>query len=314
MKRMHNKMAKHIYIDPTLNEAIKSNQPVVALESTIICHGMPYPKNIETAIEVESIIKKHGGIPATIAIIDGCLKVGLSSDEMQILAKNGDNVKKISRRDIPICIASRENGATTVSASMIISSMAGINIFATGGIGGVHRDVNSSLDISADLQELAQTNVAVVCSGVKSILDIPKTLEYLETQGVPVIGYKTNMMPAFYVSKSECKVDYRCENPEEVARIIKIKKDVNLRGGVLIANPIPEEYSIDESEINTAIEEALKETEKRGISGKLITPFLLKMVAEKTEGGSLNSNIKLIQNNALIATEISKKYSEFLGN
>ena len=314
MKRMHNKMAKHIYIDTTLNEAIKSNQPVVALESTIICHGMPYPKNVETAIEVESLIKKHGGIPATIAIIDGCLKVGLSIDEMQILAKNGDNVKKISRRDIPICIASRENGATTVSATMIISSMAGINIFATGGIGGVHRDVNSSLDISADLQELAQTNVAVICSGVKSILDIPKTLEYLETQGVPVIGYKTNMMPAFYVSKSECKVDYRCENPEEVARIIKIKKDVNLRGGVLIANPIPEEDSIDESEINTAIEEALKETEKRGISGKLITPFLLKMVAKKTGGGSLNSNIKLIQNNALIATEISRKYSEILDN
>ena len=267
-------------------------------------------KNLETAIEVESVVRENGGIPATIAILDGRLKVGISNEEMQFLAEKGKNIKKVSRRDIPFCLANKDHGATTVAATMIISSLANIPIFATGGIGGVHRDINDSLDISADLQELAQTNVAVICSGVKSILDIPKTLEYLETFGIPVIGYKTKTMPAFYNSSSNSTLDHMCNKPEEIAKIISIKWDIPQKGGIVIANPIPEKYSIDKKEIDSVIEDALIEMKKRNITGKKTTPFLLERVAKQTEGKSLKSNIQLVLSNVSLATKISKEFNQ----
>ena len=241
--RKNNK--SYLDVNPSVKSAIDNGEPIVALESTIICHGMPYPKNLETALNVEKTVKQNGAIPATVAILDGRLKAGISEDEMHFLAKQGDKINKVSRRDIPLSIARQNHGATTVAATMIIASLAKISVFATGGIGGVHRDINESLDISADLIELAKTNVAVVCSGVKSILDIPKTMEYLETHGVPVIGYKTKAMPAFYSRESECLVDYSCENTRQIAEILKVKWDIPLMGGMVVANPIPEEYSID---------------------------------------------------------------------
>lgn len=310
MNNIYNKkLIPNLDISLSVKEAMESGTPIVALESTIICHGMPYPQNIETAKAVEKTIIDNGAIPATIAIIKGRLKIGLTQDEMEYLAKNGVQIPKISRRDIPFTISQHSDGATTVAATMIIASMANINIFATGGIGGVHRDINDSLDISADLQELANTNVAVVCSGVKSILDLPRTLEYLETHGVPVIGYKTNSLPAFYSSESGCLVDYRCHDALEIASAMRAKWDLSIKGGMVIANPIPAEYSLPPEEINSVIDSALIEMKEKNIIGKETTPFLLSKIAEITKGKSLESNIQLVLNNAKLAAEIARSYT-----
>ena len=308
---MHNKeILPNLDISPIVQKALKAGKPIVALESTIICHGMPYPQNIQTAEAVENIVVENGAIPATIAIIQGCLKVGLSSDEMNYLAKNGQNIPKISRRDLPFSLSQKSDGATTVAATMIIAAMANINVFATGGIGGVHRDINDSLDISADLQELANTNVAVVCSGVKSILDIPRTLEYLETHGVPIIGYQTDKMPAFYTSESGSLVDYNCQSTDEIAKVMKIKWEMHFQGGIVIANPIPKKYSLPLNEINSVIKLALSEMKEKNIIGKKTTPFLLSKIAEKTKGKSLESNIQLVLNNASLAAQIARSFTE----
>lgn len=311
MTNMHNnKKLPNLDISPIVQKALKAGKPIVALESTIICHGMPYPQNIQTAEAVENIVVENGAIPATIAIIQGCLKVGLSSDEMNYLAKNGQNIPKISRRDLPFSLSQKSDGATTVAATMIIAAMANINVFATGGIGGVHRDINDSLDISADLQELANTNVAVVCSGVKSILDIPRTLEYLETHGVPIIGYQTDKMPAFYTSESGSLVDYNCQSTDEIAKAMKIKWEMHFQGGIVIANPIPKKYSLPLNEINSVIKLALSEMKEKNIIGKKTTPFLLSKIAEKTKGKSLESNIQLVLNNASLAAQIARSFTE----
>ena len=308
---MHNnKKLPNLDISPIVQKALKAGKPIVALESTIICHGMPYPQNIQTAEAVENIVVENGAIPATIAIIQGCLKVGLSSDEMNYLAKNGQNIPKISRRDLPFSLSQKSDGATTVAATMIIAAMANINVFATGGIGGVHRDINDSLDISADLQELANTNVAVVCSGVKSILDIPRTLEYLETHGVPIIGYQTDKMPAFYTSESGSLVDYNCQSTDEIAKAMKIKWEMHFQGGMVIAHPIPKKYSLPLNEINSVIKLALSEMKEKNIIGKKTTPFLLSKIAEKTKGKSLESNIQLVLNNASLAAQIARSFTE----
>jgi pseudouridine-5'-phosphate glycosidase len=295
---------KYLDISKEVKQAIENNQPVVALESTIISHGMPYPKNVETALKVEQIIRDHGAIPATIAILNGRLKVGLSHDEIEMLGKAGD-VVKASRRDIPFIIAKELNGATTVASTMILADLAGIRVFATGGIGGVHRGAETSFDISADLIELAQTNVAVVCAGAKSILDIGLTLEYLETHGVPVVGYQTDELPAFYTSKSGFAVDYRVENPDELAVAIKAKWDLHLQGGLIVANPIPKAYEMDPKVIDQAIAEALKQQLVAGIKGKESTPFLLAKVKELTGGDSLDSNIQLVYNNAKVGAQLA---------
>ncbi|MDE0742388.1 MAG: pseudouridine-5'-phosphate glycosidase [Woeseiaceae bacterium] len=308
---MHNKeILPNLDISPIVQKALKAGKPIVALESTIICHGMPYPQNIQTAEAVENIVVENGAIPATIAIIQGCLKVGLSSDEMNYLAKNGQNIPKISRRDLPFSLSQKSDGATTVAATMIIAAMANIKVFATGGIGGVHRDINDSLDISADLQELANTNVAVVCSGVKSILDIPRTLEYLETHGVPIIGYQTDKMPAFYTSESGSLVDYNCQSTDEIAKAMKIKWEMHFQGGIVVANPIPKKYSLPLNEINSVIKLALSEMKEKNIIGKKTTPFLLSKIAEKTKGKSLESNIQLVLNNASLAAQIARSFTE----
>ncbi|WP_320047838.1 pseudouridine-5'-phosphate glycosidase [uncultured Ilyobacter sp.] len=298
---------KYLDISPEIEEALEKGLPVVALESTIISHGMPYPKNVETALEVEKIIRDNGAIPATIAILKGRLKVGLSKDEIDLLGKTGLDVIKTSRRDLPFIISKKLTGATTVASTMIIASFAGIRVFATGGIGGVHRGAETTFDISADLQELAHTNVAVICAGAKSILDIGLTLEYLETNGVPVVGYQTDELPAFYTRKSGFKVDYKVDNPKEIALALKAKWELGLKGGMVIANPIPEEYSMDHKLITEIIKNALIEAEKKNIKGKESTPFLLAKVKELTEGKSLESNIQLIYNNAKLAAEISKE-------
>ena len=308
---MHNKkILPNLDISPIVQKALKAGKPIVALESTIICHGMPYPQNIKTAEAVENIVVENGAIPATIAIIQGCLKVGLSSDEMNYLAKNGQNIPKISRRDLPFSLSQKSDGATTVAATMIIAAMANIKVFATGGIGGVHRDINDSLDISADLQELANTNVAVICSGVKSILDIPRTLEYLETHGVPIIGYQTDKMPAFYTSESGSLVDYNCQSTDEIAKVMKIKWEMHFQGGIVVTNPIPEKYSLPLNEINSVIKLALSEMKEKNIIGKKTTPFLLSKIAEKTKGKSLESNIQLVLNNASLAAQIARSFTE----
>lgn len=301
-------LKNYLEISPEIKEAIANNKPIVALESTIISHGMPYPQNVETALKVEAIIRENGGIPATIAILNGKLKVGLNKDEIDYLGKKGLEITKTSRRDIPVILAQNKDGATTVASTMIISELAGIKIFATGGIGGVHRGAETTMDISADLEELSMTNVAVVCAGAKSILDIGLTLEFLETKGVPVIGYKTEELPAFYTTKSGFKVDYRLDTPQEIAKSLKIKWDINLNGGVVIANPIPNEFAMDYDTITNAINNAVIEANKNGIKGKNSTPFLLSKVKEITKGKSLESNIELVYNNARLATEIAKAY------
>ncbi|MCT2343748.1 pseudouridine-5'-phosphate glycosidase [Niallia taxi] len=291
-------------------EAKKNNKAIVALESTIISHGMPYPQNVETAKEVEDIIRKNGAVPATIAIIDGKIKIGLSDDEIEFLAKSND-IEKASRRDLPYLIANKKNGATTVAATMICAELAGIEVFVTGGIGGVHREAERTMDISADLQELAQTSVAVVCAGAKSILDIGLTLEYLETFGVPVVGYGTETLPAFYTRTSQFNVNFTVDEPQLAADMIRTKWELGLKGGVVIANPIPEDDAMEESYITNIIETALNEAKENGISGKNVTPFLLSKVKELTEGTSLTANIALVKNNAevgsRIAVELNKK-------
>lgn len=300
---------KYLEISEEVQNALKNNQPVVALESTIISHGMPYPQNAETALKVESIVRENGGIPATIAIIGGKLKVGLSPQEIELLGKEGEKVIKVSRRDIPYIAANKLNGATTVASTMIIANMAGIKIFATGGIGGVHRGAEHTMDISADLQELSNTNVAVICAGAKSILDLGLTLEYLETNGVPVLGYKTKELPAFYTRNSGFNLDYAIDTPKEFAEILNTKWKLGLKGGVVIANPIPEEYSMDNNVISKVINDAIEEAEKLGIKGKASTPFLLDKIQKLTGGSSLEANIKLVFNNTKLATEIAKELS-----
>lgn len=301
-------LAKYLEISNEIKDALENNKPVVALESTIISHGMPYPQNVETALKVEEIVRKNGAVPATIAILNGKLKVGLSREEIDYLGKKGLEVTKASRRDIPAILASEDDGATTVASTMIIAALAGIKVFATGGIGGVHRGAETTMDISADLEELAMTNVAVVCAGAKSILDIGLTLEFLETKGVPVIGYKTKELPAFYTRKSGFKVDYQMDTPEQIAKTLKAKWDINLKGGVVITNPIPEEYAMDFDTITNAINNAVAEAEEKGIKGKESTPFLLAKVKDITKGKSLESNIQLVYNNAKLASEIAKNY------
>ncbi|GLI55273.1 pseudouridine-5'-phosphate glycosidase [Propionigenium maris DSM 9537] len=299
---------KYLDIAPEVKEALVNNQPVVALESTIISHGMPYPQNVETAAKVEEIIRANGAVPATIAILNGRLKVGLNKEELDYLGKAGTKVVKTSRRDIPFIISKKMDGATTVASTMIIASFAGIKVFATGGIGGVHRGAQDTFDISADLEELSNTDVAVVCAGAKSILDIGLTLEYLETNGVPVVGYQTDELPAFYTRRSGFGVDYRLDRPVEIAEALIAKWDLGLKGGVVVANPIPEEYSMDYDVITKAIEDAVKEAEEKGIKGKASTPFLLGKIKEITGGSSLDSNIQLVFNNARLAAEIAKEY------
>ena len=299
----------YLDISKEVKAAIANNQAVVALESTIISHGMPYPKNVETALNVEKIVRDNGAIPATIAILNGRLKVGLSPEEIEFLGK-APNVQKTSRRDIPFIIAKGLTGATTVASTMILAAMAGIKVFATGGIGGVHRGAETSFDISADLLELAQTDVAVVCAGAKSILDIALTLEYLETNGVPVVGYQTDELPALYTSKSGFGVDYRVDTPKELAQALKTKWDLKLKGGMIVANPIPEAYEMDPKVINDAILEAVKQQNEQGVKGKESTPFLLAKVKELTGGDSLDSNIQLVYNNAKVGAQIAVELSK----
>ncbi len=303
-------MNKYLDIKDEVKEALASGKPVVALESTIISHGMPYPQNVETALAVEEIIRKAGAIPATIAIIGGRLKAGLSHEEIEYFGKKGLAIEKASRRDLPVLISRGQDGATTVASTMIIAAMAEIPIFATGGIGGAHRGAETTMDISADLEELAQTPVMVICAGAKSILDLGLTLEYLETRGVPVIGYETEELPAFYTRKSGFKVDYRMDTPAEIASAFAAKKDMGLCGGMLVTNPIPEEYSMDEKVIGKAIDDAVAEAEEKGISGKETTPFLLAKIKEITGGNSLDSNIQLVFNNARLAAEIAKELAK----
>ncbi|MGB7595653.1 MAG: pseudouridine-5'-phosphate glycosidase [Erysipelotrichaceae bacterium] len=303
---------KYLDINPEVSNALKNNKAVVALESTIISHGMPYPKNVETALNVERIVRDNGAIPATIAILNGRLKVGLTPEEIEYLGKAKD-VVKCSRRDIPFILAKGLNGATTVASTMILAAMAGIRIFATGGVGGVHRGATETFDISADLLELAQTDVAVVCAGAKSILDIGLTLEYLETNGVPVVGYQTDELPAFYTRKSGFGVDYRVDSAEELAIALKTKWDLKLKGGLIVANPIPEEYAMDLDTINSAIQEALRQANAAGIKGKESTPYLLAKVKELTGGDSLDSNIQLVYNNAKVGAQIAVALAKIAG-
>lgn len=303
-------MENYLEISKEVQEALSKGEAVVALESTIISHGMPYPQNVETALAVEEIVRKNGAIPATIAILNGKLKVGLSKEEIDYLGKKGLECTKASRRDIPFIIAKGLDGATTVASTMIIAQMAGIKVFATGGIGGVHRGAETTMDISADLDELGQTNVAVICAGAKSILDIGLTLEYLETKGVPVVGYQTSELPAFYTRKSGFGVDYRVDTPLELAKALKAKWDLDLNGGVVVANPIPEEFQMDYDTITAAIENALKELSEKGVKGKESTPFLLAKVKEITGGNSLTANIQLVFNNAKLGAQVAKEYAK----
>ena len=302
-------LEKYLDVSPEVAKAIKDGKAVVALESTIISHGMPYPRNVETALNVEKIIREHGAVPATIAILGGRLKVGLSEDQIEYLGKAKD-VVKTSRRDIPFIVAKKLDGATTVASTMILAALAGVKVFATGGIGGVHRGAQETFDISADLQELAHTNVAVVCAGAKSILDIGLTLEYLETNGVPVVGYQTDELPAFYTRKSGFGVDYRVDSPLELAEALKAKWDLGLGGGLVVANPIPEAYEMDFDAITFAIQTAVSDAEKAGIKGKESTPFLLAKVKELTGGDSLDSNIELVYNNAKVAAQLAVEFSK----
>ena len=303
-------MNTYLSISPEVQEALKAGKPVVALESTIISHGMPYPQNVETALKVEQTIRENGAVPATIAIIGGQLKAGCTPEEIEYLGKKGQAVIKASRRDLSVLIARKADGATTVTTTMIIASMAGIRVFATGGIGGVHRGAQQTFDISADLEELAQTPVMVVCAGAKSILDLGLTLEYLETKGVPVIGYGTEELPAFYTRHSGFKVDYRIDTPEELAAAFKAKMDCGLKGGMLVTNPIPEEFSMPKEVIDKAIDQALQEMDEAGIHGKQCTPFLLAKVKDLTGGESLASNIQLVLNNARLAAKTAKALCE----
>lgn len=295
-----------VKISKEVEEALKNNVPVIALESTIISHGMPYPKNVQTALKVERIIRENGCVPATIGIIDGTPIVGMSPDEIEKFGST-KGILKVSRRDLPVVMAKKKWGATTVSTTMILAQYAGIEVFVTGGIGGVHRHGEVTMDISADLQELAHTNVTVICAGAKAILDLPRTLEYLETQGVPVLGYKSENLAAFYSKDSGLKLDYKMEDAHEIAETIFYKRALKLDGGVLISNPIPDEYSLPNEVINKYIDDALNKADANGIKGKDVTPFLLKEIADQTKGTSLEANIKLVYNNALVGSLIAKE-------
>ena len=298
-------MNRYLDLSPEVAAALAEGCPVVALESTIISHGMPYPQNVETALRVEQTIRENGATPATVAILGGRLKAGLTPDQIEYLGKKGRAVAKASRRDLPVLVARGEDGATTVTTTMIIAALAGIKVFATGGVGGVHRGAETTMDISADLEELAMTPVMVICAGAKSILDLGLTLEYLETKGVPVIGYGTDELPAFYTRRSGFKVDYRIDTPEELAAAFRAKLEMGLKGGMLVANPIPEEYSMDPERINAAIDRAVAECLEKGIKGKDTTPFLLARIKDITGGDSLASNIQLVLNNARLAARVA---------
>ncbi len=301
MKNLH----EYLKISPAVQKALDEGRPVLALESTIISHGMPYPQNLETARLCEAEARKHGVEPATVAIIHGKLCAGLTDEELEYLAKAGPKVAKASRLDLPILAARGADGATTVAATMIVAAMAGIRVFATGGIGGVHRGAEVTMDISADLEELARTPVAVVCAGAKSILDLGLTLEYLETKGVPVLGYRTETLPAFYTDESDFKVDYRMDSPEEIAAAVTAQRDMGYPGGMLITNPIPHQYAMPKDVIDAAINQALAEAKEQGVKGKATTPFLLARVCELTGGESLKSNIKLVLNNVALGAQIA---------
>ena len=301
---------QYLDVSPEVARAIQTGQPVVALESTIISHGMPYPQNVQTALRVEAEIRAFGAVPATIAILKGRLKVGLNAADIELLGKLGQSAIKVSRRDVPFVVAAGQSGATTVAATMMLATLAGIAVFATGGIGGVHRGAERSFDVSADLQELARTPVAVVCAGAKSILDLGLTLEYLETHGVPVIGYQTDNLPAFFTRSSAFKVDYRLNTAQAIAKVMHAKWAMNLSGGLVVANPIPEAFAMPIKAIDAAIEQALKEATEQHISGKAATPFLLARVNELTGGNSLAANIELVLNNARLASAIACAYAK----
>ncbi|MGI9222258.1 MAG: pseudouridine-5'-phosphate glycosidase [Woeseiaceae bacterium] len=292
-------------VNPDVAAAIEAGRPVVALESTIISHGMPFPRNVETALAVEDAVRAGGALPATIALIAGTPTIGLSGNQIEMLGRSDSEVIKCSRRDLPFAVAGKLDGATTVAATMIFAAMTNIRVFATGGIGGVHRDVQETMDVSADLEELARTDVVVVCAGIKSILDIPRTLEYLETKGVPVVGYQTDTLPAFFSRSSGCPVDYRIDSANELARVLQAKQTMGLTGGMLVGVPIPAEHALSNDEIGVAIDRALLEMEKDGATGKDITPYLLAKIVEMTDGKSLDANIELILNNARVAAEIA---------
>lgn len=299
-----------VKLTPEVAEALKRGRPIVALESTIISHGMPYPQNFEMAMAVEKKVREYGAVPATVAVIAGELCAGLSSEQIEALAKKGSATVKISRRDLPVVLAKKQDGATTVAATMIIAALAGIRVFATGGIGGVHRGAESTMDISADLEELAQTDVAVVCAGAKSILDIGLTLEYLETKGVPVLGYQSEDFPAFYTRDSGFKVDAEMKSASEAASVLKAKWEAGLKGGVVIANPVPSEYSLPLEEMENTIVSAIEKAKAAGIKGKDSTPFLLQKVKEMTAGKSLETNIQLVLNNAKVAAQIAVEFAK----
>ncbi|WP_448189724.1 pseudouridine-5'-phosphate glycosidase [Azospirillum sp. sgz301742] len=301
-------MHDFLSLTPEVAAALHDRRPVVALESTVIAHGMPYPQNVETARAVEAIVRAGGAVPATIAVLGGRIRVGLSDHELERLA-TGTDVWKLSRRDLPVALALGADGATTVAATMIAAQLAGIAVFATGGIGGVHRGAETSFDISADLDELAMTDVCVVCAGAKSVLDLPKTLEYLETRGVPVLGYGSDDFPAFYARSSGLKVAHRCDTPAEVARVLHAKWRLGLKGGVVLANPIPEADALDPADMETVISQALKDADSDGIQGKAVTPFLLGRLKELTAGRSLEANIALIGNNARVAALVAGAYA-----
>ena len=305
MSNRYDGLKNYLAVSEEVQQALERGKPVVALESTIISHGMPYPRNVETALNVERIIRDHGAVPATIAIIKGKMTVGCTKEQIEYLGKRGLDVPKASRRDLPILLTRGEDGATTVTTTMIAAALAGIHVFATGGIGGVHRGAEVTMDISADLEELAQTPVMVICAGCKSILDIGLTLEYLETKGVPVLGWQTEEMPAFYTTHSGFKVDYRVDTEEEAARAFAIKQVCGLKGGMLLTNPIPSEYAMDLDYINANIDAALKECEELGIKGKKITPFLLDKIQKLTGGASLEANIQLVYNNAALGARVA---------
>jgi len=302
-------MNKYLDLAEEVNDALVRGLPVVALESTIISHGMPWPRNLDTALEVEASVRKEGAVPATVAIVSGRLKAGLSRENLELLAKAGSSVTKASRRDFPRLLAHGGLGATTVAGTMIVASMAGIRVFATGGMGGIHRGAESTWDVSADLEELARTSVAVVCAGAKSILDLPKTLEYLETRGVPVIGFRTLELPAFYTSRSGLALEERADSAEEIAAILHAKWMSGLEGGVVVANPIPEAFAMDPDIINPAIEKAVADAARQGIGGKRLTPYLLARIVELTGGDSLESNIALVMHNARLAAAIAAAYA-----
>ena len=300
-----------IQVSSEVEEGKKLSKPIVALETTIVSHGMPYPDNLNTALEVENIIREEGAIPATIGIVGGKIKIGMSKQEIELFAK-GSDIKKVSRRDIPIVMSNNANGATTVAGTILLSKLAGINVMATGGIGGVHRDAENSFDISADLQELSKTDVTVVCAGPKSILDIGLTLEYLETMGIPIIGYNTNSLPTFYCHESKFEVDFNYTKPSEIAKVMLNQKHLSLKGGMLVCNPIPKEFSIDSSIIEKSINSSMAIAKKNNVKGKDLTPFLLQNITSLTEGETLKSNIKLMFNNAKLAAKIAISFNEII--